>query len=67
MWATVIAASGATGITPKDLKTLTQSEIVSILIQSNLHAKIPMKNSIAEDYIAYTQLIKKIEERHLNG
>ena len=65
MWATVIATSGATGITPKDLKTLTQSEIVSILIQSNLHAKIPMKNSIAEDYISYTQLLKKIEERSL--
>lgn len=67
LWSTVITAAGATGILPKDLRTLTQSELYSTIIQSNLHAKIPMKNSIAEDYISYTQLLKKIEERHLNG
>lgn len=67
LWATVIAASGYTGLNTEELKTLTQSELYSTIIQSNLHAKIPMKNSIAEDYISYTQLLKKIEERHLNG
>ena len=65
VWASVIAASGYTGLSINELKTLTQSELFSTIIQSNLHAKIPMKNSIAEDYISYTQLLKKIEDRHL--
>lgn len=63
LWMTVISASGALGLTPDQLKTQTQSELVSMLVQSNLHARIPMKASVARDYIAYRQLLKRIEAR----
>lgn len=63
LWMTVIAAAGALGMTPDQLKTCTQSELVASLIQSNLHARIPMKQSVAKNYIAYRQLLKQIEDR----
>ena len=63
LWGNVIVAAGALGISPNDLKTVTQSELLNTLIQANLHARIPMKKSVAQDYIAYTQLLKKIESR----
>ena len=63
MWMTVIASSGALGLSPNDLKTFTQSELIGSLMQANLHARIPMKQSVAKDYIAYRQIMRKIEER----
>ena len=63
MWMTVIASSGALGLSPNDLKTFTKSELIGSLIQANLHARIPMKQSVAKDYIAYRQIMRKIEER----
>lgn len=59
----VIACAGALSVAPKDLMTNTQSELVSLLIQANLHARIPMRQSMAKKYIAYKQLIRQIEER----
>ena len=63
MWYTVIAAAGAIGVAPDDLKTCTQSELVAALVEANLYARNPMKMSIAKDYIAYRQLLKEIEQR----
>lgn len=63
LWFNLIAASGAVGVSPEDLKTQTQSELVALLVQANIHARIPMKQSIAEDYIAYRQLMHQIEQR----
>lgn len=63
LWMTVIAAAGALGVVPDDLKTSTQSELVALLVQANLHARIPMKQSVAKDYIAYRQVMKQIEDR----
>lgn len=63
LWMTVISAAGALGVIPSDLKTVTQSELVSTLIQANIHARIPMKSSVAKEYIAYKQLLKQIEDR----
>lgn len=63
LWMTVISAAGALGVIPSDLKTITQSELVNTLIQANIHARIPMKSSVAKEYIAYKQLLKQIEDR----
>ena len=63
LWYNLIAAAGAIGVTPDMLKTQTQSELISTLIQANLHARIPMKTSVAKDYISYRQLIREIEDR----
>lgn len=63
LWMNVIACAGALSVTPEDLMTVTQSELVSLLVHANLHAHIPMKKSIAKQYIAYKQLLRKIEER----
>lgn len=63
LWYTIIAAAGALGVSPDDLKTCTHSELVATLVEANLYARNPMKMSIAKDYIAYRQLMKKIEER----
>lgn len=40
------------------------SDLTKMLIQANLQAGIPMKDSIAKEYIAYQMTIKQIEERH---
>lgn len=63
MWYNVIAAAGALGVAPADLKTQTNSEILASLVQANIHARIPMKQSVAQDYIAYRQLMREIEDR----
>ena len=47
LWFNVIVAAGALGMMPNDLKTHTQSELVAALVQANIHARIPMKQSIA--------------------
>lgn len=63
LWMSVIASAGAVGLTPDDLKTTTQSEMLQLMVQANLLAHNPMKQSVARDYIAYRQLLKKIEEQ----
>lgn len=63
LWMTVIASAGALGIVPEQLKTTTQSELVALLIHANLMAGIPMKQSVAKDYIQYKQLLRSIEDR----
>lgn len=63
LWYTVIAAAGALGISPDDLRTCTHSELLATLVEANLYARHPMKMSVAKDYIAYRQLLRKIEER----
>jgi len=63
LWRVVIQTAGALNKTPDDLKTMTQSTLVETLVEANAHARIPMKLSVAKDYIAYRQLLKKIEER----
>lgn len=64
LWTTVISSAGVLGITPKELMTYTQSQIMGMLIQSNLKAGIPMKQSVARDYIAYQQTLREIENRY---
>ena len=63
LWLNLIACSGSMGIDPKSLVTCTHSQLMGMLVQSNLRAGIPMKQSIAKDYIAYQQTLKKIESR----
>lgn len=63
LWASVIAAAGALSMRPQDLRTVTRDTLTELLIAANLHAKIPMKTSIAKDYIAYRKLLKEIESR----
>lgn len=67
LWYTVIAAAGALGVVPSDLRTCTHSELLATLIEANLYTRHPMKMSVAKDYIAYRQLLKKIEERGQNN
>ena len=43
--------------------TRTQTELSYMLVQSYILAHIPIKQSVADNYIAYRMLIKKIEER----
>lgn len=63
LWMTVIAAAGALGLSPEDLKTCTASELTGALVQANMLAGLPMKQSVAEDYIAYRRIMRKIEDR----
>lgn len=63
LYASVIAAAGALGVTPDKLRTSTPTELSSLLVQANLHARIPMKTSVAKDYIAYQMTVRKIEAR----
>lgn len=63
LWMTVIAASGNLGVKPEDLMTQTQSNLLATLIQSNLHAHMPMKMSVADDYMKYMNVLNRIEKR----
>lgn len=63
LWMNVIACAGALSVAPKDLMTVTHSELIALLIQANLHARFPMKQSVAKDYILYRQVMRKIEDR----
>lgn len=62
LYSAMIAASGALSIRPDDLKTITVDTLTSLLIAANLRAKIPVKVSIAKDYIAYKFCLKEIEK-----
>lgn len=63
LWASIIAAAGALSMRPEDLRTATRDTLTSLLVAANLHAKIPVKTSVAKDYIAYKRLLREIEER----
>lgn len=62
-WRTVAMAAGALGTNPEELLNSTRSQLVDMLVQANLHARIPMKQSVARDYMAYRQVLREIEER----
>ena len=63
IWSIVLKVSSSTGIKVEELMTRTQTELSYMLVQSYILAHIPIKKSVADDYIAYRMLIKKIEER----
>ena len=63
LWKELISAAGALHLNPEDLKTCTRSTLVDSLLQASLFAHVPMKKSVAQDYIAYRQLLKEIESR----
>lgn len=63
LWTSVISSAGSLGIDPKQLMTLTQSQLTGMLFLSNLKAGIPMKQPVAKDYIAYQQTLREIEDR----
>ena len=63
LWLNVISCAGAMGLDPQNLMTRTNSQLMGMLIQSNLKAGIPMKQSVAKDYIAYQQTLREIESR----
>ena len=63
LWMQVISCAGALGVVPKDLMTVTHSELVALLIQANIHARFPMKQSVAKDYILYKKVMRQIEDR----
>ena len=63
IWSIVLKVSSSTGIKVEELMTRTQTELSYMLVQSYIFAHIPIKQSVADNYIAYRMLIKKIEER----
>lgn len=63
LWRDLIQAAGALHINPEDLKTQTHSALVDALIQASVFAHVPMKKSVAGNYIAYRQILKEIEAR----
>ena len=63
LWKELIAAAGALHVSPEELKTCTRSALVDALLQASLFAHVPMKKSVAQDYIAYRKLLKDIESR----
>lgn len=63
IWSMVLKVSSSTGTKVEDLMTRTPTELSYMLVQSYLLAHIPMKQSVADDYIAYRMLMKKIEEQ----
>ena len=62
----MILASGSLGISTKDLQTRTQSQLMGMLRVAN-KSGMNLKPSIAKQYIAYQQMIRKIEERGTNN
>ena len=63
LWEIVCMTAGMMNVTPESLRTQTQSTLVKCLEKSSIKAHLPMKRSVAEDYIKYRQLLRKIEER----
>lgn len=61
LYSALIAAAGALSMRPDDLKSVTADTLTALLVSANLHAKIPVKTSVAKDYIAYKLCIKEIE------
>ena len=62
IWSMVLKVSSSTGVKVEDLMSRTQTELSYMLVQSYIIAHIPIKQSVADDYIAYRMLMKKIEE-----
>lgn len=63
LWDIVCMTAGMMNVSPESLRTQTQSTLVKCLENSSLKAHLPMKRSVAEDYIKYRQLLRKIEDR----
>lgn len=63
LWNDLIQAAGALHIHPDELKTLTHSALLDTLIQASVFAHLPLKKSVAGNYIAYRQLLREIEAR----
>lgn len=63
LWMQIIAAAGACGTPIESLRTRTRSELIGTLVQANLRARIPMKQSVAKDYMAYRRILRQIEDR----
>ena len=59
----MIAAAGSLNLAVEDFMLSTYSEVIATLVQARKFSKEPLKISVAEDYIEYRQLLKKIEER----
>lgn len=59
-------AAGSLGIDPESLKTNTETQLMQMLRVSN-KAGLNMKPSIVKQYMAYQQLVRKIEERGQHG
>ena len=67
LWRDLIVTAGIMHVNPDDLKTCTRSVLTDTMIQACLFARVPMKKSVAQDYIAYRQLLKQIEDRAAGG
>ena len=67
LWYDVILAAGVAGVLPNELRTHTRSEVDGMLLQALKYARVPLKQSVAKDYIAYRQILREIEERGTNG
>lgn len=63
LWQDLIATAGALHVSPEELKTCTHSVLVEALMQASMFAHVPMKKSVAQDYIAYRQTLRQIEDR----
>jgi len=63
LWHELISAAGALHVKPEELRTCTRSTLVDALIQASWYAHLPMKKSVAQDYIAYRQMLREIEAR----
>ena len=63
LYSILLDAAALTGINPNDLKTQTVSNLDKMIIWAKRRAGYDVKPSIAKDYIAYKQMLKKIEER----
>jgi hypothetical protein len=63
LWNDLIAASGALHVSPDELKTCTHSVLIDALMKASMFAHVPMKKSVAQDYIAYRQTLREIEDR----
>lgn len=63
LWRDLILAAGALHISPDELKTCTHSALIDALMQASMFAHVPMKKSVAQDYIAYRKILRSIEER----
>lgn len=63
----MIAAAGALGVAPAALRCETPTTLVSLLVEANVHARIPMKTSVARDYMAYQRIVHEIEARGRKG
>ncbi len=63
IWVQLVAAAGALHLAIEDFKMQTYSEMIATLVHARMFSQSPLKVSVAEDYIAYRQILKQIEDR----